>query len=58
MEPKNFTPLSITHKKTMAFNMVTFNNASMPFPSHFIGPLIDYGAPYSGLGLPELKMLS
>ena len=38
--------------------MVKFNDKSSFFSCHFIGPLLDDGAPYGGFGLVELKMLS
>ena len=41
----------------MSFNIVKLNNKRSFFPCHFIGPLLDDGAAYSGLGQVELKML-
>ena len=38
--------------------MVRLNDKSSFSSCHFIGPLLDDGAPYSGLGLVELKILS
>ena len=42
----------------MTFNMATFNNTTVSFPSHLIGPLLDDNLHYSELGLLELKTLS
>ena len=42
----------------MSFNMVKLSDKSSFFPWHFIVPLLHDGAPSSGLGLVELKMLS
>ena len=42
----------------MTFNMARLNDESCFSACHFIGPLRDDGAPYSSLGLVELKMLS
>ncbi len=40
---------------------MTFNMANLPsdgtFPADFIGPLLDDGAPYSGIGLDEFIMI-
>ena len=47
-----------THKKTMTFNIAMLNGTCSFSSSHFTGPLLDDGAPYSGLGLLELEMLS
>ena len=42
----------------MTFNMARLNGESCFSACHFIGPILDKGAPYSGLGLFELKVLS
>ena len=57
-EPRNFPPRPGPQKKTMTFNMVKITNNGNLSTSHFIGPLLDDGAPYSGLGIHELTILS
>ena len=47
---RNFSYKPHTYKKTMTFNMAKFTDTSKFFHCHFIDPLLDDGAPYSGLG--------
>ena len=44
--------------KSLTFSMAKITDNSEFFFNHFIGPLLDDGAPYSGLGMHELKILS
>ena len=44
-------------KKTIRFNMVQLVNDEKALDETVIGPLLDDGAPYSGMGLSEFKIL-
>ena len=57
-ESRNKPSRCVPQKKSMTFNIVNMTDDSKLSPSHFIGPLLDEGAPCSGLGIHELKMLS
>ncbi|CAN8063104.1 unnamed protein product [Agarophyton chilense] len=50
-------PTQVTEQKNVLFfNMVTLGNESHPY-HNFIGPLLDDGAPYSGIGMKELHVI-
>lgn len=44
-------------KKSMTFNMVNISDSCIALSNDFVGPLLDDGAPYSGLGVEEFKVL-
>ena len=58
MQPTNLPPRPDPQKKTMTFNVVKITKNGNLSTIRFIGPLLDDGAPYSDLSLPELTMFS
>lgn len=46
-----------TKKKTMTFIMVDLKSNSTSIEQDFVEPLLDDGAPYSGMGIEELKLI-
>lgn len=45
-------------KKSVTFNMVQLSNGHPDIEFNSVGPLLDDGAPYSGIGMSELQLLS
>eukprot|EP00171_Calliarthron_tuberculosum_P001315 IDg1315t1 len=57
--PPTSSNASGSNKKSITFNManISSNSCSDSIPADFVGPLLDDGAPYSGIGLSEFRLL-
>ena len=55
--PATETPASDTRRRSVTFNMVNMHRPDEKLLNNFIGPLLDDGAPYSGMGFDDFKIL-